>query len=166
MLAFCLPIPLHSNESGRKEWVVGGLSGLLQHAVVEDVVRVLNQSPLPAAQLVQARAVPFPLYACAAAFHARTAFENHSSVAQTLSMEWLLWLARDRQVERALEKIGVHAHSNNQRVALLGMGSKMEVERVLPEMAVRLNMKMVKGPRETQRAVDWNALEALALHRL
>ncbi|MBI4043697.1 MAG: hypothetical protein HY393_02745 [Candidatus Diapherotrites archaeon] len=133
--------PISQEES---PWGVGGLFGELHASNCLTALNALKSVCLPGIQIVQARAVPFPAYACAAALHAVHAFEDHSNIAETLSLEWVLWLAQDTQLERALGWIGIDRKMQAQRVVLLGLGPLKRVEKELLGLARQAELKNVR----------------------
>lgn len=98
-------------------------------------------------QLVRAEVVVGPRHVASAARHALRAFARGQHRAQSLGLEFLCYLAGERQIARALEKVGVAAGSREAVGVALGGEPRAALEAVAPALGLRLSWELpARGP--------------------
>ncbi|MCD6408901.1 MAG: hypothetical protein J7L98_00970 [Candidatus Verstraetearchaeota archaeon] len=110
------------------------LSKPLSRAELEEL---LSDKGEVAVQLVDARAVASQRHIVSAAEHAAHSFARGENIAAKLSLEFLLYLAADRQLRSAIEKVGIKEESLEVVAITLGR-KKGEVVEALKELLAKL----------------------------
>ena len=89
---------------------------------VEDLFRAFAEKcPEVSVQLVDLDRVPGPRYLTLATVNAAKSFHSRQPIAKTLSMELLLYIAGERQINEALRRVGITSETH--RVAAIAVGS-------------------------------------------
>ena len=102
-----------------------------------ELEELLSDKGEVAVQLVDARAVASQRHIISAAEHAAYSFARGENIAAKLSLEFLLYLAADRQLRSAIEKMGIK--EENLKIAVIALGKKREkVVKALEELLVKL----------------------------
>jgi tRNA threonylcarbamoyladenosine modification (KEOPS) complex Cgi121 subunit len=90
---------------------------------VEGIVKSLSKLGAPykaEIQLLNADLVATWEHLYFATIQAENAFANRTNLAKTLAMETILHASAQRQIEKALEKIGVHRDTRNIAILIIG----------------------------------------------
>ncbi len=123
------------------------LSKPLSKAKIEEL---LSDKGDAAVQLVDARAIASQLHIVSAAEHAVCSFALGENIAAKLGLELLLYLAADRQLRSAIEKLGVKEKSLEVVAIALGKEEGKVVE-ALKELLARLPGEVEEGLLETTK---------------
>ena len=88
---------------------------------VEQFFRALaEECPDVSVQLVDLDKVPGPRYLTLATVNAAKSFHSRQPIAKTLSMELLLYIAGEKQINEALRRVGITSETH--RVAAIAVG--------------------------------------------
>lgn len=71
--------------------------------------------------------------------HADRAFKSNTNIAKTLATEMLLYASGQRQISRAIDKIGVGKRTRNVAVAFIGRPTKTQVSNLLSDLSLKRN---------------------------
>jgi KEOPS complex subunit Cgi121 len=87
------------------------------------------------AQLLNAQMVCGKDHVITAVEHALRAFSRKENVAETISMELLLYASGQRQINKAIERMGVHPSDHEIGVVVLGAG-KVDIAQLLRSLGL------------------------------
>jgi len=133
--------------------VVGVVGGRVSVGDVDEFLRKLakvDKENRTTSQAFDASCIAGKEHLVHAARLALIAHATKSNFASSLNIELVCWVAAERQIGRAFEKVGVHKGSKN--LAILSLGnSRAQVRRALVNIRRELDMKRDDGVLELTR---------------
>jgi len=107
-------------------------------------------------QLLNAKMVCDKDHLITASEHALRAFARGENVASTMSMELLLYASGQRQIDTAIERMGVHTSDREIAVVVLGEG-KVDISQLLRSLGLERDDAVLKVGEEKLRR--WGVTE-------
>jgi KEOPS complex subunit Cgi121 len=129
------------------------LAGIVGPLRLEDILFAARKSNrIAPLQVVRADRVVGPDHARSAALHAHRAFREGRNQAETLEVEFLRYLAGERQIKRALEKMGLPDGAEAGVVAALGPKRQDALHHFVHSLGLREDDTLLEASLEKLRA--------------
>jgi len=71
--------------------------------------------------------------------HADRAFKSNTNIAKTLATEMLLYASGQRQISKAIDKIGVGKRTKNVAIVFIGKPTKTQISNLLSDLDLKRN---------------------------
>jgi len=133
--------------------VVGVAGGRARVGDVDELLKKLaavDERYGTTSQVFDASRVAGPEHLVHAARLALTAQATKRNFASSLNIELICWVAAERQIARAFEKVGLHVGSEALAVLVIG-GTRPQVKKTLAGILHELNLKRDDGVLEFRR---------------